>query len=52
MSAIKLLCCILSGLPAGGDSFLLRDDSCHFLQISSLETQLQLKRDPVSLLEN
>lgn len=46
-----LLSCIFSGLPAGGDAFLLSDDSRHFLQISSLEIQLQLKRDPVPLLE-
>lgn len=48
---LLLSCSIFSCLPAGGDAFLLSDDSRHFLQISSLETQLQLKRDPVPLLE-
>ncbi len=48
---LLLSCSIFSGLPAGGDAFLLSDDSRHFLQISSLETQLQLKRDPVPSLE-
>lgn len=49
---LLLLCSILSALPAGGDPFLLSDDSHHFLQFPSLEAQLQLKRDPVPLLEN